>query len=205
MMKVAILGETKLARTLGNKYFSRGIEVIFGVREKFEIIDIEWKIFNKFSDKIFPYEEAVMKSNMIMICCENKELNTICQVLLESSLTDKIIIDCTNGVYGEGFNCQTPSIKKLIGNNLVYKAFNNLGIDYPSSDPLGIIQETYYCGKDNENKLKVRRLIELIGFRAIDAGEFDSAALLEAFYHLKMKISDQQTVNHTCHFKLVSF
>lgn len=74
------------------------------------------------------------------------------------------------------------TLSEMLDSELVFKAFNNLGLDYPQSDPLGIIQEAYYCGKDNDHKLIVRRMIELIGFRAIDAGEFDSAMLLEAFY-----------------------
>lgn len=203
-MKVAILGETKLARTLGNKYFSRGIDVVFGVRENFEIIDIEWKIYNKTSDKVVPYVEAIESAGVVMVCCENNQLKDIYKVLIETDFKNKIIIDCTNGVFGEGFNCNSPLIKKLLDSEMVFKAFNNLGLDYPNSDPLGIIQETYYCGKDNEHKIKVRRLIELIGFRAIDAGAFDSAALLEAFYHLKMKISSQQAVKSSCHFKFIS-
>ncbi|MFO7826926.1 MAG: NAD(P)-binding domain-containing protein [Cyclobacterium sp.] len=204
MRDIAILGESKLARTLGNRYMGRGINVTFGVKKGFEITDIEWKIYNKLSDKVLPYKEAIEKSEVVFICCENDCLKTICNLLQQAESQKKMIVDCTNGVYGAGLECNTSAIKKLLGGKNLFKAFNNLGLDYPNSDPLGIIQETYYCGDNNENKLKLKKWIELAGFKAIDAGAFENATLLEAFYHLKMKISHQQEQRNNCHFKLIS-
>ncbi|MBD3628040.1 NAD(P)-binding domain-containing protein [Cyclobacterium sp.] len=204
MRDIAILGESKLARTLGNRYMGRGINVIFGVKNDFEITDIEWKIYNKLSDKVLPYQEAIEKADVIFICCENDCLKTVCQLLQQAENQDKIIVDCTNGVYTSGLESNTSAIKKLLGGKNLFKAFNNLGLDYPNSDPLGIIQETYYCGDNNEHKQKLKKWIELAGFKAIDAGEFENATLLEAFYHLKMKISNQQQQSSNCHFKLIS-
>ncbi|SHN21575.1 hypothetical protein SAMN04488057_11119 [Cyclobacterium lianum] len=200
MRDLVILGESKLARTLGNRYMGRGINVIFGVKPDFEITDIEWKIYNKLMDKVLPYEEAIEKSDVIFICCENECLETICGLLQNQN---KVIVDCTNGAFTAGIASNTLAIKKHLEGSHLFKAFNNLGLDYPSSDPLGIIQETYYCGDDNEHKQKVKKWIELAGFKAIDAGEFENAGLLEAFYHLKMKISNQQQSSN-CHFKLIS-
>lgn len=204
MVNIAILGESKLARNLGKRYMNRGIEVIFGVKNNFEIKDIEWKIYNKYLDKVLPYTEAIAKADLVFICSENECLPSICESLLQQSNPETIIVDCTNSSYTEGYSGGTSLIQEKLGHKNLYKAFNNLGIDYPISDPLGVIQETYYCGENNENKAKVKKWIELAGFKAIDAGAYDSAQLLEAFYHLKMKIAHQQKQNSQCHFKLIS-
>jgi predicted dinucleotide-binding enzyme len=204
MMNIAILGESKLARSLGNRYMNRGIDVIFGVKTNFEIRDIEWKIYNKLQDKVLPYSAAIAKADIVFICCENECLPSVCDALLQENNPETIIIDCTNSSYTEGNAGNASLIQEKLGDKNLYKAFNNLGMDYPNSDPLGVIQETYYCGENNENKARVKKWIELAGFKAIDAGAYDSAHLLEAFYHLKMKIAHQQNQNSQCHFKLIS-
>jgi predicted dinucleotide-binding enzyme len=203
-MKIAILGETKLAITLGTRYLSRGMDVFYGVAKNFVFTDIEWKIFNKSVDRMQSYEEAIENADVVFICCENKSLKKICQALSNVEVESKIIIDCTNGIFSTGFNCNSSLLKKHAGDQRVFKAFNNLGLDYPGSDPLGVIKETYYCGEDCPEKFKVKKLIELIGFTAIDAGEFESALLLEAFYHLKVKISSLKAEKTDYHFKLIS-
>ncbi|MFD2033619.1 NADPH-dependent F420 reductase [Belliella marina] len=205
-MKLGILGGTTLSKTLGNKYLSTGANVVFGVRQGFETVDVEWKILNMFSDKVFSYKEAIDKSDIILICCENEHLVKVCEALKEVDLTDKLLIDCTNSAYNKYFYCNTTFIQESIGGTPpIYKAFNNLGIDYPKSDVLGMINETYFCGEKGNDKCRVKKLIELIGFKAIDAGEIESALLLEAFYHLKKEITFTKRENTDYHFKLISF
>ena len=203
-MNIAILGDSALARNLGYRYMNRGINVVFGVKKNFEITDIAWKIYNKNADKVLPYAAAIAHAELVFICCETKCLPGICDSLRQVNDPNKIIIDCTNGTYAEEKAGDTFPLMEKLGSKNLYKAFNNLGLDYPLSDPLGVIQETYYCGANNENKSKVKKWIELAGFKAIDAGEYDSARLLEAFYHLKLKIARQQQQNKQCHFKLIS-
>lgn len=204
-MNLGIIGGTKLAITLGNKYLSSGAKVIFGVRQGFDTQEVEWKILNMFLDKVFGYQETIDQSDVILICCENEHLLDVCNALKEVDLNGKLLIDCTNSAYNKYFSCNTTFIQESIGGEpLIYKAFNNLGLDYPKSDVLGMIKETYYCGEEGADKLRVKKLIELIGFKAIDAGEIESALLLEAFYHLRKKISFTKRDQTNFHFKLIS-
>ncbi len=203
-MNLAIIGGTKLACTLGNMYLSTGANVVFGVRQGFEAKDVEWKILNMYLDKVFSYQESIERSDIIMICCENENLVKICEVLEKVDLTGKILIDCTNSAFNKFFYCNTSFIQESIGDHPIFKAFNNFGLDYPKSDPLGMIKETYYCGDDGIEKAKVKKLIELIGFKAIDAGRTESALLLEAFYHLRKEIAINKREESDYHFKLVS-
>jgi predicted dinucleotide-binding enzyme len=203
-MKIGILGATKLAAALGNKFLSSDTSVIFGVGENFEAKDIEWKILSKHSDKVFGFKEAIRRSDYLLICCDNEHLIHLCECLAESDLDNKTVIDCTNASFGNEYDCNFFLIQHFLGGKNIYKAFNNLGIDYPNSDILGLIKETYFCGEEKPEKLKVKKLIEKSGFRAIDAGSSQSAFLLEAFFHLSKKIAANKKEKTEYHFKLIS-
>jgi predicted dinucleotide-binding enzyme len=203
-MKIGILGGTKLSATLGNKLIGSNHTVVFGVREDFVSKDIEWKILNMHLDKVFDFEKAIEMSDVLMICCENEHLPKVCAAMENSNLGNKIIIDCTNGAYTKDYCCNTQLIQKSIGDQKLFKAFNNLGIDYPKSDPMGLVKETYYCGPNSIEKISVKKIIEWVGFKPVDAGDLDNALLLEAFYHLRKTISFQRPEKMDYHFKLIT-
>jgi predicted dinucleotide-binding enzyme len=203
-MKIGILGATKLTATLGKKFLSSGLQVIYGVRENFEAKDIEWKILNRFPGQVFSFEEAVKRAEVVLISCENDQLPDICESFLNHDLSDKTIIDCTNGRFESNFSCNNFLIQKSLGDKNIYKAFNNLGLDYPNSDVLGLIKETYFCGEEGAEKQKVKKLIEKSGFKAIDAGSSQSAYLLEAFFHLGKEIAINKKEKTEYHFKLIT-
>ncbi|MEX2591643.1 MAG: NAD(P)-binding domain-containing protein [Anditalea sp.] len=203
-MTLGIIGETKLAATLGNRFIARGVDVVFGVREEFNSQLIEWKILQLQKSKVSGYCEAIKDADIILICCENENLPIICNCLINSTIKEKLIIDCTNGQYQPELGCNTSYIQKISGHKKVIKAFNNLGLDYPHSDPLGLVKETYYCGDESADKSTAKRLIELIGLKAIDAGKLKNAFLLEAVYHLRQEISFLKTGGMDCHFRLLT-
>ncbi len=204
-MKLGILGGSTLSKTLGKKYLEAGLSVVFGVRPDFDKEASDWKNLNRLHNRICPYESAIIQSEIILICCENQYLSEVCVALKNVDLEDKIIIDCTNANYDRNLASKnTRLIQKAAPKASLFKAFNNLGIDYPNSDVLGIIKETYFCGDSNSGKIRVKRLIELIGFRAVDAGKMTNAPLLEAFYHLSKEISWNKKEPSNYHFKLVS-
>lgn len=204
-MKIGILGGTNLSKTLGKKYIEAGLNVVFGVRTDFETEATEWKVLNRFYDRICPYESAIIQADIILICSENEFLPNICKALKNTDLEAKIIIDCTNSISKNNTICSnTTQITKAAPNNKVFKAFNNLGLDYPESDVLGIIKETYFCGDGEVERVRVKRLIELIGFKGIDVGKISNAYLLEAFYQLSKEITIQKKEKSNYHFKLIS-
>ncbi|GGZ18827.1 hypothetical protein GCM10007049_08890 [Echinicola pacifica] len=189
---------------LGNKYLSRGEDVVFGVREEFNGKDIEWKILRMQNNKVFGYCEAINKADVVLICCENEYLPLVCECLCSLEKRDKLVVDCTNGNYHPNFDCNTQYIQEQTEYSRVLKAFNNLGLDYPASDPMELVKETYYCGNGDLDKYRVKKIIELIGFKAIDVGSLQNAPLLEAFYHLRKQICDNKTEKVDYHFKLMS-
>lgn len=111
-MTLGIIGGTKLSVTLGNKYISRGLKVVFGVREEFEARQIEWKILQMQKDKVFGYCEAMDQADVIMVCCENEFLPLVCKCLSRLETKDKLVLDCTNGKYNPNFGCNTRYIQE---------------------------------------------------------------------------------------------
>lgn len=203
-MQIAILGGTKLGQALGEKFAARGINVTFGVRDGFESTQIEWKILKMCPGKVCTFEEAITKSEVILICCENTYLNQICDCLGRMDLSEKVIVDCTNSYYPDNFFSNAKFIEEFVGKDHLIKAFNNLGVDYPASDPMGIIKEVYFCGEEGYKKSLVKRIICQIGYKAIDAGKLRNALLLESFYHLRKEISLKEEEKSEMHFKLIS-
>ena len=204
-MKLGILGGTMLSKTLGKKYLESGLSVVFGVRSDFNTENNEWKNLNRLHNRICPFESAIIQAEIILICCENQYLPEICEALKNVDSEGKFIVDCTNANYDKMLaSNNTEQILKAAPKAFIFKAFNNLGIDYPNSDILGVIKETYFCSDCDEEKIRIKRLIELIGFRAIDAGKMDNAPLLEAFYHLSKEISWNKKEHSNYHFKLIS-
>ncbi|GAB3006939.1 NAD(P)-binding domain-containing protein [uncultured Cyclobacterium sp.] len=201
-MNIGILGGTNLATNLGNKFIARGMNVAFGVREGFSTRKVEWRILKMHNHNVLNYAEVISNSDVVIICCENEFLPVVCKYIKEYSSPDMLIVDSTNGVNDESVVCNTTLIRQETGHQHVFKAFNNLGLDYPKSDPLELIKETYFCGDDTKDKLVVKKLIELIGFKAIDAGTIKNAPLLEAVYHLSKEISTAKAGD--CHFRLMS-
>ncbi len=205
IMKIAILGETKIALHLGNIFLNRSMEVVYGVADDFELNDIHWRLSNPFAgERFLSYKDAVERGEILFICCENSRYKEICNLLARIQKSELCIVDCTNSHYPKGSNFNITMLKKNAGTAKVFKAFNNLGLEYPSNDPLGLIKETYFCGEDCDEKQIVKKLIAQAGFNPIDAGDFDSAILLEAFYNLKMKISSLHSERAGYDFKLIS-
>ncbi|WP_268034067.1 NADPH-dependent F420 reductase [Algoriphagus sp. PAP.12] len=204
-MKIGILGGTSLAKALGKRFINAGLNVVFGVRPDFDTEEAEWKIMNRLHHRICPYESAIIQSDFILICAENGYLPEIWVALKNTDTEGKMIIDCTNAKFDKKLsNGNTQLIKKAAPKAHLFKAYNNLGLDYPQSDVLGVIKETYFCGDDVPEKLRVKRLIEVSGFNAVDVGKISNASLLEAFYHLRNEISWNKQEHQNYHFKLVS-
>lgn len=202
-MEIGIIGGTRLALYLGDTLASRANSVHFGVRQDFEAKGIEWKILKMSPGRVNTYKAVIEESELLLICCENEYLDLIAEELASVDLTGKIVIDCTNAVYSKSLACNTDKLREAVGDAYVFKAFNNLGLDYPHSDPMGLVKETYYCGPDIPAKKIVSRLISTIGFKGVDAGALENAKLLEAVFHLRKEISQQKNENMDYHFKLV--
>ena len=168
-MKIGFLGGTSLSNTLGKKYLEAGLEVVFGVSSDFDTEAPEWKLLNRLNHRICPYESAIIQSEIILICAETTSLAEIIKVLNTTETDDKIIIDCTNSDISQLPN--SVLIRSAAPKALHFRAFNNFGVDYPKMGIFRRLEETKVYGEAIPQKLRVRRLVELIGYKAIDADQ----------------------------------
>jgi 8-hydroxy-5-deazaflavin:NADPH oxidoreductase len=166
-MKLGILGGTYLAKTLGEKYIQAGLNVVFGVRHDFNVEDGDWKMLNRLYNRICPYESAIIQAEIILICCQNQQLTEICASLANVDTEGKLIIDCTAQLDKKLETSSAKLIKKAAPKAHLFQAFSNLGIEYSNS--MALVKETCFSGKDVPEKIRVKRLIELIGFKAIES------------------------------------
>lgn len=205
-MKLGILGGTSLANTLGKKYIHAGLTVVFGVRHDFDTENEEWKMLNRLRNRICPYESAIIQAEIILICCENSSLHEICAALENVETNGKLVIDCTQALNDEKLAVSnTRMIKKAAPKAHLFNAFNNLGVDYPLHDRLGKIRETFYCGEDIPDKIRVKRLIELIGFKAIDISHQENERILECFSLPNAKLSGKSNKSASRQINSASF
>lgn len=203
-MNIGILGNSPLAKALAERLSNAGNQVVFGIQQAEEDTRSSFQSF-RCPQRYTGYHEAIDQSEVVLICEENGAFKLVLDALKEVPTKDKLLIDCTNSNYDQKqVKSNVQILKKSVPDAKVFKAFNNLGMDYPISDPVGLIRETYYCGDDFSQRAKVKKLIEQMGFKAIFAGEIGNAPLLEAFYHLRKEISWNLTEQANLHFRLVS-
>ena len=167
-MKIGFLGGTSLSHTLGKKYLEAGLEVVFGVSSDFDTEAPEWKLLNRLNHRICPYESAIIQAEILLICAENSSLAEILKALSSAETDDKIIIDCTESDISQLPN--TVLIRSAAPKSHLFKAFNNFGVDYPKAGVFRRMIDTKVFGEPIPQKLRVRRLVELIGYKSIDAG-----------------------------------
>jgi 8-hydroxy-5-deazaflavin:NADPH oxidoreductase len=180
-MKIGLLGGTKLTKTLGEKYIEAGLQVVFGVNHDFDTESLEWKKLNRLHNRICPYESAIIQSEIILICSGNGQLPEIVSVLKNVDTEDKIIMDCTE----DDFQSDLPGsslelIKNAAPKSSIFKAFNTLGIDYSGHKKTKSPMEIIFSGANIPEKIRVKRLIELIGFKAVDSEKVNTKSLLES-------------------------
>ncbi|MGY6559656.1 MAG: NADPH-dependent F420 reductase [Nitritalea sp.] len=202
-MRIAILGATPLAASLAHKFIKAGLQVKVGVRPDFVPESTTWKLLHMQVGSCLSYSEACKEVDIIFLCTENTQLESVMRSLQE--MDPLAIVDSTNAGYKNCIPCNATHLQERLPQHQFYKAFNNLGIDYPQNDRLGLLNETYFCGPEGPTKERLKRLISCIGFHPIDAGGLEHADLLEAFYHLRSKIAERKQDQEQCHFKLISY
>lgn len=205
-MKLGLLGGTPLSKTLGKDYLHAGLEVVFGVSSDFEAKDEEWKLLNRLHNRICPFESAIIQAEIILICCENSQLPEICLALKNVDTDDKLIVDCTQTGLDKNLAAKnTFAIRKSAPQASLFKAFNNLGIEYDSLLPsYKTIKETQFFSNQEAQKLRVKRLIEFIGFKAIDAGILAEMPVIESNLNISKEISGIKKIKSPTPLKQLS-
>lgn len=184
-MKIAVIGAGNVGSTLGAALAAKGHEIYFAVRDpgaqKYR------ELAENIGDRARPSAigEAVEEAEVVILATPWRATQEA--VREAGDLEGKIVIDCTNplrsdlsGLEVGGDASGAEMVARWARGAKVYKAFNQTGFNI-MADPVVERKRSVMlvCGDDEAAKPKVMRLVEDVGFEAIDFGRLEGARLLE--------------------------
>ena len=203
-MRTAILGSGKMGATLGRLLTANGHKVVIGSRTPETIAD-------RFSAmdgiEVKSQQVAVDEAELVIVATPWAVTLATLDALKIPSQT--AILDITNPLSPdvselvvEGKTSAAEEVARCLGNTRVVKAFN--GINAANLDnPVfaGGQAQIPFCGDDAGAKDVVRKLIEELGFVALDCGELKNARYLEAMAMLWIQLAFVEDYGMNCAFK----
>jgi 8-hydroxy-5-deazaflavin:NADPH oxidoreductase len=175
-MRIAIIGAGNVGRTLGGALRIRGHAVVYGVRDPARSPERVAK----------PVRDALKGAELVILATPwNATEALVCEHAEE--LAGKIVIDATNPInpsrtrLAVGFD--TSGAELLQGQArkaTFFKAFNSARVavmakpQFPEGNAI-----MFVAGPGGAGKSTVLRIVEDVGFDAVDAGELKVARLLE--------------------------
>lgn len=186
-MKIGIIGSGNVGGALGSRWAKLGHEVVFGTRnpQGSHVQQLAAKASGKTSAATLA--QSANESEVLLLATPWPATEEIIAGL--GDLNGKTLIDATNPLLPDlsGLTHGTTTsggeqVAKWARNAKVVKAFNTVGANI-MADPSfeGHRPVMFYCGDDASAKQVVSKLIDAIGFEAVDAGPLNQARLLEPF------------------------
>lgn len=186
-MKLGFIGTGNVGGTLAARLGAKGHSIYLGARDPSneEVRALASSIGPQAS--VHSVQEAVDRADILFLATPWNGTRELLSGL--RGLEGKVLIDCTNPLLpnlaglevglndsgGERVQTWAPKAR-------VVKAFNTVGYNIMANPELeGRKAVMYFCGDDTDARFQVKRLIEDVGFVAVDAGGLSSARLLEPF------------------------
>lgn len=180
-MKIAIIGTGHIGGGLARPWKRAGHDVVFGVRDASDQALAE---YTQLGIGAAPVDDAIRDARVVVLAVPYGALDDV--LATAGDLAGVVVIDCTNAVepgmtlkYGHTTS-SAEELQKRIPRAHVFKSFNAQGAENlarPEYD--GVRASNFFCGDDTEGRKIVHRLVEDIGFEAIDAGPLKNARLVE--------------------------
>jgi len=208
-LKIAILGTGGVGSALGSRWGAAGHAIAYGSRtphnEKVQqLVAKSGKQASASSPR-----EAISDADVILFAVPwPVARETLAQL---GDLAGRTLIDCTNPLLSDMSGIELGHVisageqiaQWAPGANVV-KAFNTASTKVMVNPQFGEHRATmFYCGDDAAAKLMVRRLIEDVGFEAIDAGSLTSSRYLEPLAMLYIHLAFRQGFGSNCAFKIM--
>jgi predicted dinucleotide-binding enzyme len=208
-MRIGIIGSGKVGGALGTRWGQSGHEVVFGSRdpEAPHMKELAAKAGGNASTATLA---ETAKTGEILLLATPQQSNQ--QVLMDlGDLTGKILIDATNPFLPQlaGLKVGTTTsggeqVASWAQGAKVVKAFNTVGFNIMSNPDFGGERPVmFYCGDDTGAKASVKKLVEDVGFEAVDAGPLQQARLLEPFSFLWVTLASFYGLGREFAFKLI--
>lgn len=185
-MKIAIIGAGNVGGVLGAAFASRGHEICFAVRDPGagKNQDLLKKVGEQ--ARASAVREAAADAEVVILATPWPATERILGEV--GPLTGKILLDCTNplkpDLSGLAVGAATSGgeqVAEWAPGAKVFKVFNQTGFNI-MADPVvdGRKSLMLVCGNDEDVKPKVLKLVEEVGFEAVDFGDLSGSRLLES-------------------------
>jgi predicted dinucleotide-binding enzyme len=182
-MNIVIIGAGNVGRALGKGWRKAGHAVSFGVRSP---DDDKYRDLGKDLDvSVRTVGEATGDGDVVVLA--TPWLAAQGALAAAGNLSGKVLVDCTNPLE-PGLSGLTHGHKDSGGEQVarwapdakVIKAFNTTGFNIMEDPNLeGRRAVMFVCGDDPTAKSIVMELSDALGFETVDAGDLQSARLLE--------------------------
>ena len=209
-MKIGIIGSGNVGGALGSRWAKAGHEVVFGSRHPHggDMKELLKQAGGK--SRAATLAETAREADVLLLATPWTATQEIVEHLGE--LNGKIIIDATNPMFPDlsGLTHGTTTsggeqVAQWARGAKLVKAFNTVGSNI-MTDPSfggGHRPAMFYCGDDQHAKDVAKKLIDEIGFEAIDAGAFRQARLLEPMAMLWVSLAFAQGMGREFAFTLL--
>lgn len=195
-MKIAILGGTGKMGTAFSKVFTKvGYEVIIGSRDiqkSRAAADEIKKVVHGARVSAADTENAAKSGEVIIIALPYRAVAPTV-IPIREAFANKLLIDITNpfdALPPGSSSAAEENLKALGGSCKIVAAFKTnfwKTLDHPTS-PDGIQRDVLVCANDEEAKQAVFKLIEQIGFRAVDCGDLKAARTVDLMVPLMIDL-----------------
>lgn len=203
-MRISIVGTGNIGGGLGRAWAATGHDVTFGVRD---VADPETiALAREVGAAVATIPEALPAAEVIVLATPFTAVEAVAKALPDWS--GRVVVDCTNPI-GPGFkllhghtDSGAEAVARMLPGARVVKSFSAQGAEnlaHPVYD--GVRASNFYCGDDADAKAIVRRLVDDVGFEAIDAGALSSARYLEPMTMLWITMS--RTLGRQFAFKVL--
>lgn len=183
-MKLAFIGIGNVGFAIANKLQQNGHEIIVAsTKEMSKSLDAAVEKNPNFS--VLPLQDAIDNADVIFVATPFFAVEAL---LSGIDFKGKTLIDCTNPI-GAGLTHGLKSVEsgseylqKVIPSANVVKAFTIYGYENLAEqwfENEAIRPMMPFAGNNNESKILVAKLIEEMGFEAMDCGELSQALHLE--------------------------
>jgi 8-hydroxy-5-deazaflavin:NADPH oxidoreductase len=194
-MKIGILGAGNIGGNLGRRWSRLGHTIRFGVRKPDDVQALVKECGNGASAG--DVASTIEHGEVVAIALPWAAVSDLLKD--GASAKGKVIIDATNaltwGADGPSAALATSAAETIAEawpGARVVKAFNTLGAEHLLNPIVGGAQaDAFLCADDAEAKAITKKLVEDIGFRALDLGPLKNARVAEniaiAWIYLSMK------------------
>ncbi len=190
-MRIGIVGTGKMATGLAKGWLKAGHTITFGSRDpKSRAIEMQRVVGPQV--RVALQKECLADAEVVLITLPYTQVVPFAKQFSEQ-LKRKVVIDISNPFEALPDNriSGAEQTSKAIGEGArVVAAFktNYAGILTQPVDAGGVQRDVFYCGDDPAAKDVAKRLIEALGFRAVDCGPLHSAGVLDPMVPLMIEL-----------------